>query len=148
MENRVKEKLGGRIVKWEKKNDRRFYLQIEKEDLAECARILFRELGMRFAIASGVDNIEDFEVLYHFACDEEGKFFSLGVKTDRDNPELPSLTGIIEGCKWIEREISELLGISFSGHPGLETLLLPEDWPEGAYPLRKDFTNEVEPGNP
>ncbi len=144
MEDKVKERLGNRIATWEKKNDRRFYIEIEKKDLVECARILFRDLGLRFATASGVDNEDDFEILYHFACDGEGKFFSLRVKTEREKPEFPSLTGIIEGSKWIEREIHELLGIDFPGHPGLERLLLAEDWPAGVYPLRKDFSNERE----
>lgn len=147
VEDTVKGRLGNKIANWEKKNDRRFYIEVKKEDLLECARILFRDLGMRFATASGVDNPEDFEILYHFACDKEGKFFSLRVKTDRDKPEFPSITGVIEGAKWIEREMRELLGIDFPGHPGLERLLLAEDWPQGVYPLRKDYSNEQEPAD-
>jgi len=44
-----------------------------------------------------------------------------------------------EAANWVEREINELLGISFTGHPDMRKLLLPDDWPEGVYPLRADY---------
>ncbi|MCK9615713.1 MAG: NADH-quinone oxidoreductase subunit C, partial [Candidatus Omnitrophica bacterium] len=43
---------------------------------------------------------------------------------------------------WVEREIHELLGINFKGHPNLKHLLLDDDWPKDSYPLRKDYKNE------
>lgn len=139
IEDIVKEKLGNRILNWEKKNERRYYLEIQKKDLVESARILFRDLGLRFCIASGVDTIDNFEILYHFSSDQEDKFFSLRVKINKNNLEVPSISGIITAAKWIEREIWELLGINFAGHPELKRLLLAEDWPEGVCPLRKDY---------
>lgn len=146
MEDKVKKRLGDKIVSWEKRSDRRYYVEVKREDLVESARILFKDLGMRFATASGVENPGQFEILYHFACDTEGKFFSLRVGASKEKPVFPSISGIIQGAKWIEREIHELLGIDFSGHPGLERLLLAENWPEGVYPLRKDFSNDQKPG--
>ena len=139
MEDIIKERLGNKVLKWEKKNERRFYIEIDKNDLVEVSRILFSELKLRFSIASGVDMIDNFEILYHFIYDKEGKFFSLRVIIDRNKPEVPSISDVITAAKWIEREMWELLGINFTGHPGLKRLLLKEDWPEGAYPLRKDF---------
>ena len=64
---------------------------------------------------------------------------SLRVILPRDKLEIASLTGVFEGANWIEREINEMLGIKFTGHPELRRLLLPEDWPEGVYPLRRDY---------
>ncbi len=143
IEDIVKEKLGKRILAWEKKNERRYYIEISKEDLEESVKVLFKDLGLRFSIASGVDTIDNFEILYHFSADREDKFFSLRVKTDKRNPEVPSISGIITAAKWIEREIWELLGINFTGHPELKKLLLPESWPKGVYPLRKDYNKNV-----
>ncbi|HOJ39858.1 MAG TPA: NADH-quinone oxidoreductase subunit C, partial [bacterium] len=80
-----------------------------------------------------------FEILYHFSFDKEDVMVSLRVRLTRDNPEAPSLSGLIKGAAWIEREMHELFGINFVGHPGLKRLLLPEDWPEKVYPLRKEF---------
>jgi len=139
IENIVKEKLGNKVVNWVKKNERRYYIEIKKEDLEESTKILFKDLGLRFSIASGVDTIDNFEILYQFSCDREDKFFSLRVKINKNNLEVPSISGIITAAKWIEREIWELLGINFTGHPGLKKLLLAEDWPDGVCPLRKDY---------
>ena len=52
--------------------------------------------------------------------------------------EVESLAGIIKGTEWIEREINELLGVTFKNHPNMIHLILPEDWPKGNYPLRRD----------
>ena len=64
---------------------------------------------------------------------------SLRVKLDRENPSAPSLTTVIKGTNWIEREIHELLGVDFPGHPDLKRLLLGDEWPEGVHPLRSDY---------
>ena len=58
---------------------------------------------------------------------------------DRDNPEIDSLAQVFHGANWIEREMHELLGIKFRGHPNLKRLLLSDQWPEGVYPLRQDY---------
>jgi len=71
IEDIVKEKLGNRVLNWEKKNERRYYIEIQKENLQESVGILFRDLGLRFSIASGVDIIDNFEILYHFSSDHE-----------------------------------------------------------------------------
>ena len=62
----------------------------------------------------------------------------LRVRLAKDNPKVPSLANLIKGAEFIEREIHELLGIDFPDHPNLKPLLLPEDWPEGVYPLRRE----------
>ena len=80
------------------------------------------------------------EILYHFTFEEIDLLVSFRIKLDKSNLEIGSLTTVFEAANWIEREIHELLGINFKGHPDLRRLLLPEDWPEGVYPLRCDYT--------
>ena len=64
---------------------------------------------------------------------------SLRVLTgNKEKPEMESITSIIKGAEWIEREIWELLGVNFKGHPNLKRLLLDKTWPEGKYPLRRE----------
>lgn len=79
------------------------------------------------------------EILYHFTVEEIDLVISLRVTLPKTKLEINSLTSVFTAARWIEREIHELLGINFIGHPELKRLLLPEDWPQGVYPLRKDY---------
>ncbi len=134
----VKEKLGNKIINFFEKNKQRYYIEIKPDDIKDCAKILFEDLGFRLSTASGVDCEDCFEILYHFSYDKTGEIVSLRVKIkDKKNPEIDSITPILRGAEWIEREIWELLGINFKGHPNLKHLLLSDDWPEGKYPLRQ-----------
>jgi len=139
MTEKIKELLKGITVRWEEKNPKRFYIEVKKENLREAAEILFKKLGLRFCIASGLDNIKNMEMLYHFSDDETGIIYSLRVFTERDKGEIPSVADIIKGANWIERETRELLGITFTGNEDTRRLLLDNAWPEGVYPLRKDY---------
>ena len=60
--------------------------------------------------------------------------------TPKAEATLPALTPVVPAAEWIEREMKDLLGITFEGHPRPERLILSDDWPEGVYPLRKDTT--------
>ncbi|MCD6412594.1 MAG: NADH-quinone oxidoreductase subunit C [Elusimicrobia bacterium] len=139
MKAKIEEKLKGRIVKWEEKNPKRHYIEIKKDDLRETTEFLFRKLGLRFCIATGIDNIKNMEVIYHFSDDKTGVIYSFRVFTERDGGEIPTISDIIKGAKWIEREIHELLGINFPGNEDLSRLLLDPSWPKGVFPLRKDY---------
>jgi NADH:ubiquinone oxidoreductase subunit C len=79
------------------------------------------------------------EILYHFSIEYINLLISLRVKLRREKPVIHSLTSVFKGANWIEREIHEILGVEFKGHPDLRRLLLSEDWPEGVYPLRRDY---------
>ena len=135
----IQSRFEDRILRFEQKSPRRLYLDIGPESLAPLARNLFLDLGARFNIASGVDTRSQLEILYHFTIEEVDLLVSLRVIVDRDNPEVPSLANEIKGANWIEREIHEMLGIDFPGHPNLSRLLLSEDWPEGVHPHRRDY---------
>ncbi len=136
----VKEKLSGKIIDWHEHYPKRIYITIKPSDIKEVARILFKELKMRFAIASGVDTPKGIEILYHFSFDKTGVMFSFRVLLeDKKNPQIDSIAPLFSAANWIEREMWELLGINFIGHPNLTHLLLVDEWPEGKYPLRRDY---------
>ncbi|MBM3249699.1 MAG: NADH-quinone oxidoreductase subunit C [Candidatus Omnitrophica bacterium] len=133
----IKDKLGNKIIDWQEKSTRRSYFSIKKEHILETVKLLFHTLGLRFSIASATDMPEGLEILYHFSFDAAGEFYSVRVIIpDKAHPEVDSITPLFPGAEWIEREMWELLGINFKGHPNLKRLLLSEDWPEGEYPLR------------
>jgi len=121
------------------KSKKRVYIEIKQEAIVRAAEYLFREVGARFNIASGVDGRNQMEILYHFTVEDMNLVLSLRVLLPKSRLEIASLTSVFTAAHWIEREMHELLGINFVGHPHLERLLLPEDWPEDVYPLRKDY---------
>jgi len=84
-----------------------------------------------------------FEVVYQLLSLTQNQRLMVKVKTDEDTP-VPSVTGIFSSAGWFEREIWDLFGISFSGHPDLRRILT--DYGFEGHPLRKDFplTGHVE----
>lgn len=81
-----------------------------------------------------------FELNYHLVSIPRRDRVRLQVRLTGQDPVVDSLVPVWPGANWLEREIFDLFGIRFNGHPDLRRILLPEDW-EG-YPLRKDFPVE------
>jgi len=135
----LKEKLAEKIMEWYQHSPRRIYISIKPQDLKEAAEVLFKKLNIRFATATGHDTPGGIEILYHFSFDKTGEIFSLRVLIkDKQKPEIGSLALLFPAAEWIEREIWEMLGVNFIGHPNLKRLLLADEWPEGKYPLRHE----------
>ncbi|MHA1608602.1 MAG: NADH-quinone oxidoreductase subunit C [Candidatus Njordarchaeales archaeon] len=90
---------------------------------------------------TGYDTGEEIAIIYHLLRFGKGRAEKVNVRvyTNRDNPSVPSITEIYPSALIYEREVYDLLGVKFEGHPNLKRLLLPEDVPEGFHPLRKDF---------
>ena len=128
------------IVEVFDKSPTRVYIDIKPEAIIRITRHVFEKLGARFNIASGVDTRYNMEILYHFTFEDINLLVSFRVKLDKKKKlEIDSLAPVFEGANWIEREMHELLGINFKGHPDLRRLLLSDDWPKGVYPLRCDY---------
>jgi len=135
--SRIKEKFSENIVSFHEHSLRRVYIDFKPEDIPAVTQFIFKTLGCRFVIATGIDTRAGIEILYHFSNDKDGKMVTLRtLLTDKKHPEIESITPIIRGAEWIEREMWELLGINFKKHPNLKHLLLIDEWPEGDYPLR------------
>lgn len=81
-----------------------------------------------------------FELNYHLVSIPRRDRVRLQVRLSGQDPVVDSLVPVWPGANWLEREIFDLFGIRFNGHPDLRRILLPEDW-EG-YPLRRDFPVE------
>jgi NADH-quinone oxidoreductase subunit C len=81
-----------------------------------------------------------FELNYHLVSIPQRERVRLQVRLSGADPVIESLVPIWPGANWLEREIFDLFGIRFTGHPDLRRILLPEDW-EG-HPLRRDYPVE------
>src|SRR5881296_4745975 len=82
-----------------------------------------------------------FEVVYHLLSISNKERVRLKVRLDGGSPAVDSVTSIWPAANYFEREVYDLFGVRFTGHPYLRRLLMPEDW-EG-YPLRKDYPVEI-----
>lgn len=81
-----------------------------------------------------------FRVVYHLANLAERKRLRLAARVPGDDPRIETVISVWPAANWYEREVFDLFGVQFAGHPNLTRLLLPEDW-EG-HPLRKDYPIE------
>ena len=135
----IKVRFKDDIIDFHDKSPARVYIEIKPESLVKIATYVFKDLAARFNIATGVDGREQIEILYHFTLEQINLLISFRVRLDKSKLEIDSLTSVFWGANWIEREMHELLGINFRGHPDLRRLLLSDDWPEGVYPLRRDY---------
>ncbi|MDI6794068.1 MAG: NADH-quinone oxidoreductase subunit C [bacterium] len=135
---RFRERFWKTMVKFDQRSAKRIYIEFRPIDVPEAVRYLTSTLRARFVIMSGVDIPEGIELLYHLSFDGFGKIVTLRTRVNKDSPQIESIAPIIEAASWIEREIAELLGVEFIGHPHPGRLLLAEDWLEGCYPLRSE----------
>jgi NADH-quinone oxidoreductase subunit C len=78
-----------------------------------------------------------FEVVYHFVSASKKHRVRLKVPAEAENPEVDSLVSLWAGANWFEREVWDMFGIRFRGHPNLKRILMYEEF-EG-HPLRKDY---------
>ena len=131
--------LKDKVISVDKTTDRRIYLTCESENAFDICRFLYEDLGCRFAIATGIDSDNYFEILYHFTYDQLGCVITVkSLIRDKEKPVVDSLANLLPAASWIEREVHDELGIEFKGHPDMRRLVLADDWPEGVYPLRKE----------
>ncbi|MDQ0113601.1 NADH-quinone oxidoreductase subunit C [Paenibacillus harenae] len=86
---------------------------------------------------SGVDYETHMEVVYHMISLESKQEAAIKVRTERDAASVYSATPVWATANWNEREIYDLLGIDFPGHPDLRRIMMPDDWV--GHPLRKDY---------
>ncbi len=115
--------------------------------IADIARYLHDAPEMSFNHLTdicSVDYPEDqqrFEVVYQLHSLPHRQRLRVKTRISEDNPSIASVTGIWKGAEFLEREVYDMMGITFTGHPDLRRILMPEDYAEG-YPLRKDFPAE------
>jgi len=131
--------IADKLIRVEQPRPNRMMLLCEACNSFEVNRFLFSELGLRFVIVTGIDAEDSFEILYHYSNDHTGCLATVkAFIRDRENPAIESVTPLIPGAEWIEREVHDILGIDFVHHPNLKRLILHDDWPQGVYPLRKE----------
>jgi NADH-quinone oxidoreductase subunit C len=113
---------------------------VPADRVAEIARFLRDdgELDCKYLnCLTGVDRLEHFDVVYVLSSLAKNHTLTLQARVSHDDPVVPSVSGVWQGAVLQEREVYDLMGISFSGHPDLKRIFLWEGFP--GHPLRKDF---------
>lgn len=114
---------------------------VKHDSLLAVAAYLKDTQGLEFDYLNyitAVDYFSYFEVVYQLTSLEHNHSIVLKARCyDRDNPSVPSVIGIWQGADFQEREIYDLMGIKFEGHPNLKRIFLWDGFP--GHPLRKDF---------
>src|SRR5689334_23435135 len=105
-----------------------------------CGFLKYDQKFIRLSSVTAVDRYPSeprFEVVYHLHSIERNERLRLKCRLPGGNPAIESVTSVWRSANWYEREVFDLFGIQFPGHPDLRRIMMPDDW-EG-HPLRKDY---------
>lgn len=141
------------------------WIEVDPSGLVEICRFLKEAPELQFDMCNCISGVDYFmadpkkaakagwdphmEVVYHLSSTSKKHTLVLKVllprwKDDQEGelPEVPSVSGVWRTADWHEREVFDLCGVAFTGHPDLRRILCPEDWV--GHPLRKDYEMPLE----
>lgn len=147
LRDRLEERLiEARVAEWSEgasqKVSRQVWARIDRHALRAALRAVMDIQYPHLAGISGVDVGDSIELIYHFFIyygmrhSELGVFFT--VSLPKGDPTVDTITDLVPGALVGEREKQEMLGVRVSGIPDGRRMFLPQDFPEGVYPWRKD----------
>jgi len=121
---------------------RRIFVDVPLAGFSDIVRFCRDDLHFtHLCTITGLDAGDAFEFIYHVANDE-GVVLNLKLKAPRENTVIPSVMPIYQGSEFYELELEGLLGVRVEGLPDDRQYPLPDNWPKGQYPLRKDWKPE------
>ena len=135
----ILERLGEAVIEVQQCEPRRGIARIDPARTVEVAGKMLAMAGARLATATGIEVRDGIDVLYHWSFEPAGAVITLKVLASRPELTVDSIANVLPAANWIEREMHDLLGANFRDHPDMRRLILDDSWPEGVYPLRKDF---------
>jgi Ni,Fe-hydrogenase III large subunit/Ni,Fe-hydrogenase III component G len=145
-----KARFGPLIQRADLPSDSRLYVFVDRSAVRYVCQHIFRELDARYVASIGSDDRPfsgTFLVAHNFAFDKDHLLCSVLTQLPQDDLKIDSITAMVPAASWAEREMRDLLGIEPVGHSYPKRLVLPDGWPEGKHPLRKDVPwNEVPDG--
>lgn len=139
----IQEKLGSKVLETHAfRGDET--MMLARDGLVESFRLLKEDAKLRFDFLTDITAVDywkkkvpRFEVVYHLSSLKGGQRLRLKVPVPESDPVVESLTPLWAGANWLEREVWDLFGIRFLGHPDLRRILLYEEFQ--GHPLRKDY---------
>lgn len=138
--NKIKEALKDKIIEASIPKKGIVNVNVGKESYKEVIKFIVENFNIpHIQTITGIDMGNEIQIISHL-----GRSITINVRTsiDKEKPEIDTITDIIPGSSFYEREVYDLLGVNFLGHPNLKRVILPENWPKGVYPLRKEYKPE------
>jgi len=136
---KVKKALGDLIQSVDQPRPNRIYVMVHQDDFPRAAKIVYEELDGRLATSTATETRDAVELIYHFMMDADLVMCNLKTLVAKPELKVGSVGAFLPAADWIEREMAEMYGVEFVGHPDPRHLLLPDGWPEGNYPYRSDY---------
>ncbi len=121
------------------------FVRVERKDFINAVKLLFELQDYpHFSVISATDLGKEVELVYHFTVDygkrNQEKLVSICVSLPKEDLKIETITELIPGALISEREIHEMMGVEFIGLKDTRHFFLPENWPDGKYPWRRDET--------
>lgn len=119
--------------------DRRIFAEVPPVNFREVFDYAVKNLDFKFLCTmTGLDEGDNLSFVYHITR-QDGIVLNLKTSVPKNNPVIRTITDAFKGAEIYEREVMDLLGAKVDGLPEGKRYPLPDDWPEGEYPLRKDW---------
>ena len=125
--------------------ERRIFVTVGLDRFMDAVRFIHDTLRFdHLATVTGLDEGENLAAMYHFGrFDRDGTLMNLKVVMPKEKHELPTITSMYHVSEYYERELQDLFGVNVVGLPAGERYPLPDNWPKGQYPLRKDWNAQM-----
>ncbi len=133
----LRSKLGEKILQIQTSQSGRVFIRVEAGVHRDAFRILLdKDESAGISAITGVDLGEIIELMYHIRT--HGSIVTIRTEVPREDARIKSITDSIPGANFHEREVADLFGVTFEGHPNPRRLILSDNWPKNLFPLRKD----------
>jgi NADH-quinone oxidoreductase subunit C len=122
-------------------------IRVPPASIVDVCRVLRDHPALQFVVCLDITAADHFprrpriDVVYHLVSTSQSWTLRVVVQLNNVDEQVPTVSTVWPAANWLEREVWDLFGVTFAGHPQLERLLTPDDW-EG-HPLRKDYPVQV-----
>jgi len=144
----MQEQLGAALHRVAREPADTVRLVIDRAAVRPATLALRDEFDARFLISVGSDRRElggGFCVEHIFSLDHDHLFVMLDCAVAEDDARIDSISPLVPGASWAERELRDAVGVVPEGHPDPRRLMLADDWPDGVWPLRRDVPYDLQP---
>lgn len=133
----LSEKLGEKILQIQTPQPGKVFVRVDAGVHRDVLRIMLdKDESAGISAITGVDLGETIELMYHVRM--HGTIVTIRTEVPREDARIRSITDLIPGANFQEREVTDLFGVAFEGHPNPRRLILSDNWPKNLFPLRKD----------